>query len=81
MKNKGLRVKSLEFYQLEKDKFFEHEVDFENILHHLSIDAPTCEDIFMKVEIEPQTFVDPVIDPRESWMDMAKRIGEFEGPK
>lgn len=80
LKNKGLRLKSLDFYNLECEKFFDWEVDFENVLQHLHEDKETCEDIFMKSEQKTQLFEDPVIDPRESWGNWTHRIINFEPP-
>jgi len=76
--DKGLRFKSLDFYQLEKDRYFQFEVDFESVIEHIVAGKTSCKLIFRKVE--PVGFKDPVADPRESWGEWASRIAEFEDP-
>jgi len=76
--DKGLRFKSLDFYQLEKDRYFQFEVDFESVIEHVVAGKTSCKLIFRK--IEPVTFKDPVADPRESWGEWASRISEFKEP-
>jgi ankyrin repeat protein len=48
--DKGLRYKSLDFYLLEKDRFYGAQVDFARFLDCLETGALTNEYIFMKTE-------------------------------
>jgi ankyrin repeat protein len=48
--DKNVKLKSFEFYELEKDRFYGAEVDFANFLDHLKNGQESCEFIFMKVE-------------------------------
>jgi len=76
--DKGLRFKSLDFYQLEKDRYFQYEIDFESFMEHIIEGKDSCKLIWR--EIEPITYKDPVIDPRESWGEWASRIKDFKDP-
>jgi len=76
--DKGLRFKSLDFYELEKDRFFQFEIDFTSVMEHIIAGKEECKLVFRK--IEPETFKDPVVDPRESWGQWASRIADFKEP-
>merc|ERR1712183_1194043 len=65
-------------YHLERDRFFQFEVDFESFMEHIIAGKESCKLIFRKVE--PETYKDPVVDPRESWGEWASRIADFKEP-
>ena len=76
--DRGLRFKSLDFYQLESDRFFQAEVDFESVIEYIIAGKEECKLVFRTVE--PITYKDPVIDPRESWSEWGHRIKDFKEP-
>merc|ERR1712139_703596 len=43
----GLRIKSLDFYNLESERYFEHYIDFPHFIQSLESGAETCENIWL----------------------------------
>lgn len=80
--NLGLEPKGTDFYKLlanEKHVLF---YDYEKMLDHLNRKVPLdeCPPFNIEPESNEPKFKDPVIDPRETWTDFAKRVLEFEDP-
>jgi len=78
--NLGLKPREVDWYVAmakEKHVLFH---DYEKMIDHLNRKVPLEEtERFDEAPPEP-TLKDPVIDPRETWTEFAKRIIEFEEP-
>lgn len=82
LKRQGQVPKSIEFYQLNIDRFLFEEVDFALVLKHLEEDSETFSEGLMKPREDRKVrFNDPVLDPNQSWSDIFKRMKSFQAPK
>jgi len=75
-------VKSIDFYALYNDKFLFEEIDLTYFMYCLEQDQDEITDGFMipKEEDIPK-FVDPVIDPTQTWTEVFENIRKFKAPK
>lgn len=72
-------LKSAEEYRAIADKFRYRYVNYQMFIDGLREGTPEDEmpDFTKK---HKKTYNDPVIDPRESWVDWFKRVGDFKPP-
>ena len=78
----GMRPKSVEFY---KEHCVSKHFDFDLLFQYLEEGRPEAnnQDFFARAKKEHEEFMkkDLVVDPRETWTDVFKRIRDFEDPK
>lgn len=80
---KGLYLKSIDFYELQRDHFVSFEIDFEWFLRNVRdrkvfSDREANKFIFKKKEIYTEN---RIIDPNESWGQFFKSVIGFSDPK
>ena len=78
--NLGLELKNAEFYEASAKQKHIPYYDYKMMLEHLEAKIPLEECPPFHIPPPEKKFKDPVIDPRETWTQFAKRIVEFDDP-